>query len=240
MKHLSEKVAIITGSSSGIGKAIALRLGEEGVKIAVAARRLDLCNTVKDHISARGGKAIAVQTDISDQTQVDNLIDKTIDHFGQIDIMVNNAGIGGGNQISETTTETFDQVINTNLRGTFFCCRAGFRQMRNQGTGGIIINVSSVCGIDAWSGTGSYSASKYGIMGITKALADEGRNYKIKASAICPGGVASSLVDQSVEEIEASGAISPYDIAETVIYLAALSSNTVVHQVIVDRIGAEW
>ena len=185
MKHLSEKVAIITGSSSGIGKAIALRLGEEGVKIAVAARRLDLCNTVKDHISARGGKAIAVQTDISDQTQVDNLIDKTIDHFGQIDIMVNNAGIGGGNQISETTTETFDQVINTNLRGTFFCCRAGFRQMRNQGTGGIIINVSSVCGIDAWSGTGSYSASKYGIMGITKALADEGRNYKIKASAIC-------------------------------------------------------
>ncbi len=240
MKHLNGKVAIVTGSSGGIGKAIALRLGEEGIKIAVAARRLNLCNAVKDQILSQGGQAIAVQTDISDHTQVENLINETIHHFGQLDIMVNNAGIGGGNQISETRTETFDQVINTNLRGTFFCCRSGFRQMRNQGVGGIIINVSSVCGVDAWSGTGSYSASKYGVMGITKALADEGRDYKIKASAICPGGVASSLVDQSVEEIEASGAISPYDVAETVIYLASLSSNTVVHQVIVDRIGAEW
>ena len=240
MKHLNGKVAIVTGSSGGIGKAIALRLGEEGIKIVVAARRLSLCNTVRDQILSQGGEAVAIQTDISDQTQVDKLIDETIRHFNQLDILVNNAGIDGGAQISETSTETFDQVINTNLRGTFFCCRAGFQRMRNQGSGGIIINVSSVCGVDAWSGTGSYSASKYGVMGITKALADEGRDYKIKASAICPGGVASSLVDRSVEEIEASGAISPYDVAETVIYLASLSSNTVVHQVIVDRIGAEW
>ena len=128
MKHLNGKVAIVTGSSGGIGKAIALRLGEEGIKIAVAARRLNLCNVVKDQILSQGGQAIAVQTDISDQTQVENLINETIHNFGQLDIMINNAGIGGGNQISETRTETFDQVINTNLRGTFFCCRAGFRQ----------------------------------------------------------------------------------------------------------------
>mgnify|MGYP001486263448 CR=1 FL=1 len=111
MKHLNEKVAIITGSSSGIGKAIALRLGEEGVKIAVAARRLDLCNTVKDQILARGGKAIAVQTDISDQTQIDNLIDETIDHFGQIDIMVKrNLKVGNATKLP-WPNKYFDLVV---------------------------------------------------------------------------------------------------------------------------------
>ncbi len=239
MKRLAEKVAVITGSSSGIGKAIALRFGEEGARVVASARRERLCEEVAAHIRQRGGEAVAIPTDVADDSQVERLIAETVRRFGRLDILVNNAGIGGGDRIAETSTKAFDDVMATNLRGTFLCSRAGFRAMQKSG-GGIIINMSSVCGVDAWAGTGAYSASKYGIMGLTKALADEGRQYGIKASAICPGGVADDLVDASLKEIERSGRISPYDIAETAIYLATLGPNAVVHHVIVDRLGADW
>ena len=106
--------------------------------------------------------------------------------------------------------------------------------------GGTIINMSSVAGVQAWAGTGTYSASKHGIMALTKSLADEGRAHKIKVSAICPGGVADELVDASPEEISRSEKISPYDVAEAALYLATLGPYTVVHQIIVDRLGADW
>ena len=182
---------------------------------------------------------MAIQTDVTDEAQVERLITETVKRYGRLDLLVNNAGIGGGGRIESTSTETFDRVLNTNLRGTFFCCRAGFRQMKQNG-GGTIINMSSVAGVQAWTGTGTYSASKHGIMALTKSLADEGRAYKIKASAICPGGVADELVDATPDEILRSEQISPYDIAETAVYLATLGPYTVVHQIIVDRLGADW
>ncbi|TAJ24070.1 MAG: SDR family oxidoreductase [Nitrospirae bacterium] len=239
MERLKEKVAIVTGSSSGIGKAIALTFAKEGARVVVAARRKALCDQVAAQIRERGGEAMAVQTDVSDESQVDRLIRETVRRFGRLDILVNNAGIGGGGRIAETSAQAFDEVINTNLRGTFFCCRAGFRQMRNN-SGGLIINMASVAGVQAWAGTGAYSASKHGIMALTKSLADEGRQHKIKVSAICPGGVADELVDASPDEIIRSQKISPYDIAETALYLATLGPYAVVHEVIVDRLGAEW
>ena len=239
MTRLAGKVAVVTGSSSGIGKAIALRFAEEGARVVVAARRERLCEEVAARIRERGGEAIAIATDVTDEAQAERLIAETVRRFGRLDILVNNAGIGGGGLVAETDIKTFDAVLATNLRGTFLCCRAGFRAMRRSG-GGIIINMSSVCGVDAWAGTGTYSASKYGIMGLTKALADEGRRHGIRASAICPGGVADDLVDAAPAEVEQSGKISPYDIAETAIYLASLGPNAAVHQIVVDRLGAEW
>ncbi|MDA2911966.1 SDR family oxidoreductase, partial [Nitrospiraceae bacterium AH_259_D15_M11_P09] len=239
MKRLTGKIAIVTGSSSGIGKAIALRFAEEGARVVIAARRLPLCEQVAAQIRERGGEAIVIQTDVSEEAQVDRLIVETARQCGRLDILVNNAGIGGGGRLADTSTSTFDRVINTNLRGTFFCCRAGFRQMLNNG-GGTIINMSSVAGVDAWAGTGTYSASKHGIMALTKALADEGRPHRIKACAICPGAVADELVDASPEDIERSQKISPFDVAETAVYLATVGPNTIVHRVVVDRLGADW
>lgn len=239
MARLPGKIAIVTGSSSGIGKAIALRFGEEGARVVVAARREQLCEEVAGQIRRNGGECVSIPTDVTDEHQVEHLVAETIRLFGRLDILINNAGIGGGGHIETTRTEDFDRVLATNLRGTFLCARAGFRAMRKRG-GGIIINMSSVCGVDAWAGTGTYSASKYGIMGLTKALADEGRRFGIKASAICPGGVADDLVDASPETIAKSGKITPFDIAETAIYLATLGPNTVVHQIVVDRLGADW
>jgi NAD(P)-dependent dehydrogenase (short-subunit alcohol dehydrogenase family) len=111
--------------------------------------------------------------------------------------------------------------------------------MKKQG-GGTIINMSSVAGVQAWAGTGTYSASKHGIMALTKSLADEGRPHHIKVSAICPGSVADDLVDASTEEILRSEKIDPFDVADTALYLATLGKYSVVHQVVIDRLGADW
>lgn len=239
MQRLKEKVAIVTGSSSGIGKAIALRFGAEGARVVVTARRMALCEQTAAQIHGNGGEAWAIQTDVSDERQVGRLIDETVTRYGRLDILVNNAGIIAGGRLAETTTKSFDDVMNVNLRGTFFCCRSGFTQMKKQG-GGVIINMCSVAGIQAWAGTGTYSASKHGIMALTKALADEGRAHNVKVSAICPGGVADELVDASPEQILRSERIDPFDVAETAVYLATLGKHAVVHQIVIDRLGAEW
>ncbi len=239
MKRLEDKVAIVTGSSSGIGKAIALRFGEEGAKVVVAARRKSLCEQVARQICQKGGDAFVIQTDVSHEQQVDALFEKTVQQYGCVDIVVNNAGIFGGRRIAETTTKAFDDVMSVNLRGTFFCCRAAFKHMKKQG-GGVILNMSSVAGVQAWAGTGAYSASKHGVMALSRSLAEEGRPFGIRVSAICPGGVANDLVDASQEEILRSEKISPFDIAETAIYLATLGKYAVVHQIVVDRWAADW
>jgi 3-oxoacyl-[acyl-carrier protein] reductase len=239
MSRLKDKIAIVTGSSSGIGKAIALRFGQEGANVVVAARRLALCEQTVSQIHKQGGKAWAIQTDVTDEQQVERLIAETISRYGRIDILVNNAGIGGGSCLADTSTQAFDEVVNVNLRGTFFCCRAGFRQMKQQG-GGVIINMSSVAGLQAWAGTGTYSASKHGIMALTKSLADEGRPHHIKVSALCPGGVADELVEASPADIERSEKIDPFDVAEAAVYLSTLGKHAVVHQLVIDRLGAEW
>ncbi len=239
MNRLKDKVAIVTGSSSGIGKAIAIRFGAEGAKVVVTARRMALCEQTVVQIGKAGGEAWAIQTDVADERQVERLIEETVTRYGRLDILVNNAGVFGGKRLADTTTKDFDEVMNVNLRGTFFCCRAGFKQMKKQG-GGIIINMSSVAGVQAWAGTGTYSASKHGIMALTKSLADEGRPHHIKVSAICPGGVADELVDAPAEEILRSEKIDPFDIAETAVYLVTLGKYSVVHQIVIDRLGADW
>jgi 3-oxoacyl-[acyl-carrier protein] reductase len=233
------KVAVVTGSSSGIGKAIAKRFAEEGAKVVVTARRLSLCEQTVREIKARGGEAMAIKTDVASEQEVEALISGAVAHYGRLDILVNNAGVFGGRKLVDTRTEDFDAVMSVNLRGTFFCCRAGFDQMKRQG-GGTIVNISSVAGVQAWAGTGTYSASKHGVMALTRSLADEGRSFNIKVSAICPGGVADDLVDATPEEILRSGKISPYDVAETALYLVGLGPNAVVHQIVVDRLGADW
>ncbi|MDZ4733424.1 MAG: SDR family oxidoreductase [Nitrospirota bacterium] len=239
MNRLKDKIAVVTGSSSGIGKAIALRFGAEGAKVVVTARRMALCEQTVAQITKDGGEAWAIQTDVADERQVERLIQKTVTHYGRLDILVNNAGVVAGGRLAETTTQAFDEVLGVNLRGTFFCCRAGFTQMKKQG-GGTIINMSSVAGVQAWAGTGTYSASKHGILALTKSLADEGRPHHIKVSAICPGGVADDLVDASQEEILRSKKINPFDVADTAVYLATLGKYSVVHQIVIDRLGADW
>jgi 3-oxoacyl-[acyl-carrier protein] reductase len=152
--------------------------------------------------------------------------------FGTIHLLVNNAGIGGGGRVAETRTEDFDRVLKTNLYGTFWCSRAAYSRMkRNQGDPrGVIINISSLAGKQAWSGTGSYSASKFGINGLTQALADEGKADHIKAIAICPAMVATPMTG-----VNGPDYLQAEDIAQTVLCLLRLSPAAWPNEVVLER-----
>lgn len=238
--HTLPRTALVTGGGSGIGKAIALRLAAGGYQVAVAGRRPAPLQQTRQQIEAAGGFAIAIQADISDELQARDLIRSADEKLGGLGVLVNNAALlAGSGEFLDLDSEQFRKVIETNLTGTFYCCQEAYRLMKRAG-GGAIINIASVAGVQAWAGTGAYSASKHGVMALTGALADEARAHNIRVSAICPGGVANDLVDGSAQEIQASGRISPYDVADTVFYLLNLSPNTIVRQIVLDRMGADW
>lgn len=188
MGKLAEKVAIITGASSGIGKGIARGLAGEGAKLVVAARRVDKLNETAQQIRASGGTAIAVPTDVTDEAQVGALFKRTMDAFHRLDILVNNAGAVDGGPLDELSVETWDKVIATNLRGPFLCTREAMRIMKKQG-GGRILNIGSISAQRPRFNSGPYATSKFGIWGLTIVTALEGREYGISASCLHPGNV---------------------------------------------------
>jgi 3-oxoacyl-[acyl-carrier protein] reductase len=187
----------------------------------ISGRRHNKNQAVADDLAQKFKvQTLAVEADVSREADCARLIQEAVAKFGTIHILINNAGIGGGSRIAETKTEDFDRVLKTNLYGTFWCVRAAYPQMkRNQGDPrGVIINISSLAGKQSWSGTGTYSASKFAINGLTQALADEGKADRIKAIAICPAMVATPMTGASGPDY-----LQPEDIAETVLYLLRLS-----------------
>jgi 3-oxoacyl-[acyl-carrier protein] reductase len=231
---LDEKVAVVTGGNSGIGEAIAQALAQQGANVVIAARRQKENERVAAAIRARHKRqALALAADVSRESDCERLIAETVKKFGRLDILVNNAGIFEGGRLVETTSEAFDRVLRTNLYGTFWCSRAAFRQMQQNG-GGYIINISSIAGKQAWSGNGPYSASKFGVMGLTQALADEGKPHHIKCTAICPALVATPMTGLSGADY-----IQPEDVAQTVLYLLRMSDAVWQTEIVMPRKGAE-
>ncbi len=233
---LKNKTAIVTGGNSGIGLAIATALAQAGTNIVIGARNQKRNLAVADELARKFGvQTLSVATDVAREADCERLIQETVAKFGTFHILVNNAGIGGGDDIAKTTTDVFDRVLKTNLYGTFWCARAGYRQMRkNKGDPrGVIINVSSLAGKLAWSGTGTYSASKFAVLALTQALAEEGKADDIKVTAICPAMVATPMTG-------VSGALylQPEDIAETVLFLLGLSPAAWPTEIVLERKGA--
>jgi len=234
--RLDGKVAAITGASSGIGRGIAERFASEGATVVLGARRVALCEDLAKKLESRGARACALPLDVKEETSIARFIATAISRYRRLDVFVNNAGIGVWKELVETTTAEFDSVIRTNLYGTFFGCREAFRQMRMLNQGGAIINVSSVAGTDAWSGTGTYSASKFAIHGLSRALADEGKEWGIHVSCICPGMVDTPMIEnEDVPGTQRRDLIQVADVAEAALYLATLGRNVMVHQVVLDR-----
>ena len=226
--------AIITGGNSGIGRAIAEALAQDGANTIIAGRRAERNEETAAAIGKRHGtQSIAITTDVSREEDCEKLVQGALKHFGRLDLLINNAGVGSQGPVTETTSDEFDRVLKTNLYGSFWCARAAFRAMVENG-GGAIINISSLAGVDAWWGTGTYSASKFGVMGLTRALADEGKDRNIRCSAICPALVASPMSGVTGEEY-----LQPQDIAETVLWLLRLSSAAWPTEVVLPRRGAE-
>ncbi len=200
---LTDQVALITGSSRGIGKATALALADVGAKIVVNyARSSHAAEAVVSEIVANGGEAIALQADVSKADEVDPMVKATMDKFSRIDILVNNAGITRDTLLLRMKPEDWQAVIDLNLTGVFLCTRAVSKIMLKQRSGRII-NVSSVAGLMGNPGQANYSAAKAGVIGFTKTIAKELAPRGITANAIAPGFIATDMTDdlKNTEEI---------------------------------------
>ena len=230
---LEGRVAVVTGGNSGIGRAVALALAAEGASVAVAARRPEPCEEVARLCREKGGEGSAIPTDVRREEECERLIERAAAWRGRIDILVNSAGIGRFGPVASLSTADFREMVETNLFGTFWCSRAAFPRIASVG-GGLICNVSSLAGVEAWAETGGYSATKFGIVGLTRALADEGRERGVKAVAICPALVATPMTGVSGAEY-----LQPEDIAETVLYLLRLSPAAWPAEILLKRRGAE-
>ncbi len=188
--NLSGKVAIVTGGSLGIGFGISYRLAEAGATVVIAARRLDETEKTVSELVAKGWKAMAVATDVAKEDDVKALIEKTVSTYGKVDILVNNAGIFPFATLDQLTSELFDKVIATNLRGVFLTTKYVSEQMKKQGTGGKITNITSIDAIHpSLAGLPHYDASKHGVWGFTKNVALELAKYNIQVNAVAPGGI---------------------------------------------------
>ena len=240
MTEIQGKVALITGGNSGIGKAIARALAEAGVRVAVAGRREQANRKTVAELKEKnpGAEAIAITADVSVEEDCVRAVRETREGLGGFDLLVNNAGIGGGETIADTSTENFDRVLKTNLYGALWCAREAFREMAQKpatdGLRGSIINVSSLSGKEAWSGTGAYSVSKFGMMALTESLSDEGKAAGIRSTAICPALVATPMTGASGADV-----IRPDDIAATVLYVLRLSPAAWPTEIVLPRRGAE-
>ncbi len=237
---LENKVALVTGAARGIGKAIAKALAAEGAVVIVnyngSAQRA--AETVKE-IEEAGGKTLAIRCNVADFTACKDMIDGIIKEQGRLDILVNNAGITRDGLLMKMSEEDFDSVMDTNLKGAFNCIRHAARQMIKQKSGRII-SISSVSGVLGNAGQANYSASKAGIIGLTKATAREVASRGITVNAIAPGFITTDMTEVLSEAVKTSVTETipmkkfgkPEDIAQTALFLASEEAAYITGQVI--------
>ncbi len=231
---LKKKVACVTGASRGIGRSISLMLAEAGAHVILCSRNRNKLQDVKGEIASRGGKATVIPADIAVEKEITSVFDTIKAKIGRLDILVNSAGIGSTGSLVDFPIENFDQIMAVNLRGVFICCQQAMRIMITQGSG-YIINISSVVGFKGYPDQSAYTASKHGVMGLTKSLAVEAQEHGIQVSAILPGGVDTEFVKNIRPDLDTSVLILPEDIAKTVVYLLSLSDRAMVDQVHIRR-----
>ncbi|HNX26854.1 MAG TPA: SDR family oxidoreductase [Phycisphaerae bacterium] len=236
--NLDGKVAIVTGASRGIGRAIAGSLAAAGAQVVLAARSAELIEEVAVDIESAGGRATPFVTDIADEQSVEALFEMVADDFGRLDVLVNNAGVGIYGPMDEFDLEDLDTILAVNVRGTFACCREALKIMKPQNNG-YIINIASVCGEKGYANQSAYSASKHAIMGLTKSLAAETLEFGIRVTAILPGGVDTEMVAQSRPDLDRSILIKPQDIAYTVMFLLGLNDSCAIDQINIRRRNAK-
>ncbi len=196
---LKGKVAIVTGASKGIGKGIAIRYAQEGAAVVLASRSMDLLEKIVSDIKKEGGKALALDLDVTRYESVESVVAETVKQFGRLDIMVNNAGISMAKPSEELAPEDWKRALDTDLSGVFFGSQCAARQMIKQGSGGCIINISSVYGLVAAPGRAAYCSSKAAANMLTKVLAIEWAKKGIRVNAIAPGYFRTELVEKVID-----------------------------------------
>lgn len=215
---MSQKVAVVTGSTKGIGRAVAEYLLNDGYAVVISARNLaEVDTTVAEFSQVPGRQVSGASCDMRDYTQVESLIRHAIDTFGRLDVLVNNAGVGRFATVEAMSPDIWREVIETNLNGVFYACHAAIPHLR-AGGGGYIFNISSLAGKNAFPQGGAYNASKFGLNGLSEVLFQEVRYDNIKVSYIMPGSV-TTYFNGHVPSPDDDWKLAPEDIAQVVIDL---------------------
>lgn len=237
--NLAGEVAIVTGSSQGLGKAMAITLGRNGATVICTARNAEKLQATVDAINAAGGTAISMPCDVTDGAAAQKLVDDVVEKHGKLDILVNNAGITRDNLLPRMSDAEWDDVILTNLRSVFVMTRAA-SQVMMRARHGRIINISSVSGIMGNPGQANYSASKAGLIGFTRTVAKELAKRKVTVNAICPGFIATEMtaalgaaLDEAIKAIPARRLGEAEEIADAVLFLASPAAAYITGQVLV-------
>ena len=236
---LTEKVALVTGASRGIGRAVAERLAARGAKVACVATRAENCAATVEAIGAAGGTALALGADVSDTEAVTGLVAQVQKELGGLDVLVNNAGLTRDQILLRMSEEDFDRVISVNLKGAWNFLKASTRTLMK--SGGCVVNISSVVGLTGNAGQANYAASKAGLIGLTKSAAKELASRNVRVNAVAPGfietdmtaAIADGAAEALLDGIPLKRMGSPMDIALAVDYLTGPGGAYVTGQVIV-------
>jgi len=220
---LKGRVAVVTGASSGIGEACAVALVGKGAHVVLAARRAERLSALVERLEGIGGQALAVTTDVTNESDVDNLFAKAVERFGTVDVVINNAGVADSTPVDEMALELWHRVIETNLTSAFLCSRAAFRVMKGKGRGRIV-NIGSISARVPRQNSPAYAASKWGLDGLTRSLAIDGREFNIAVSIFHPGIVATEIAPGAVKLPEDLAA-DPKDIADVIIHMCDLPDH---------------
>jgi len=237
MSRLQGKVALVTGGNKGIGKAIARGLADEGARLVLTARgREELERAAEDIRAAAGVDVLAIAADVTQENAVSDLFGHALERFGQLDLLVNNAGAFDGGPLDRLSVEAWDHVVAVNLRAPFLCTREAMRIMKRQG-GGRIINIGSISAQRVRPNSGPYSASKHGLWGLTQVTALEGREHNISCGCLPPGNVMVERRVSSGKVEDEEPMMTPEDIARAAVLMATLPAHVNMLEAIVLPLG---
>jgi NAD(P)-dependent dehydrogenase (short-subunit alcohol dehydrogenase family) len=232
--QLAGKVAIVTGASRGIGRAISVALAQETATIVLAARSIQQLQITAEQVTKAGGQARIVHVELTEEKSIRNLIQVTGEKLGRLDILVNNAGVTHSAELGQTSTEDWQRCISINATAPFILCREALPLLKKS-QAAYIINIASVVGVKGYPLQSAYTASKHALRGMTMSLAEELRGSDIRVHLLCPGGVDTDMVDSVRPDIAKDELIKSEEIAELVLYLVTHKGNAVVDELRIRR-----